>query len=225
MFRFAAGCVSGLLLVAALGGVVAYLAWDYVGPLVTTVNDVRDGVTRLGTLTDIDRDLQRTGTFEPPVAGELTADQVARFIDVQQQVRSTLGTRAEAFTTKYRELSSRTPDGTASVPSPAQLLGGLRDLSDVYLDAWRAQVQAMNGAAFSRSEFSWVRARVYQAAGLDAVRYDARDLSRALERLAEGASLDVPVITLPDAPAANRTLVRPHLDELKASLPMAAFGL
>lgn len=225
MFRFAAGCVSGLLLVAVLGGVVAYFAWDYVGPLVTTVTDVKDGVTRLGTLTDIDRGLQRTGTFEPPASGELTADQVTRFVRVQQQARRTLGTRAEAFTTKYRELSGRMPDGTVSVPSPAQLLGGLRDLSDVYLDAWRAQVQAMNDAAFSRSEFSWVRARVYQAAGLDALRYDARDFARALERLAEGARLEVPVITLPDAPAANRTLVRPHLDELKASLPMAAFGL
>lgn len=225
MFRFAAGCVSGLLLVAALGGAAAYFAWDYVGPLVSTVSDVKDGVTRLGTLTDIDRDLRRTGPFDAPTSGELTADQVTRFIRVQQQVRSTLGTRAEAFATKYRELSGRTPEGTVVVPSPAQLLGGLRDLSDVYLDAWRAQVQAMNDAAFARSEFSWVRARVYQAAGLDALRYDARDLASALERLAEGARLDVPAVTLPDAPAANRTLVRPHLDELKASLPMAAFGL
>jgi hypothetical protein len=111
------------------------------------------------------------------------------------------------------------------VPSLPDLVGGLKDLSAVYLDAWRAQVAAMNEAGFSRDEFSWVRLRVYQAAGLDAVRYDARDLSRALEQMAKGARLDVPAVTLPDAPAANRALVRPHLELVRSWLGMAFFGL
>lgn len=224
MFRFAAGCVFALLVVAALGGAVAYLAWDHVGPLVATVSGVKDGVTRLGTLTDVDRELHDTSVFAAPRSGELTSGQMARFIVVQQQVRSALGSRAEAFTTRYREMT-RTADGGVAVPTPAQVLGGLQDLSAVYLDAWRAQVAAMNEAGFSRSEFSWVRGRVYQAAGLDAVRYDARDLAQAMDRLARGAKLDLPSVTLPDAPAANRTLVRPHLDEIRTWLPMAAFGL
>jgi hypothetical protein len=95
----------------------------------------------------------------------------------------------------------------------------------VYLDAWRAQVAAMNAAGFSRSEFSWVRVRVYQAAGLEAVRYDARDLADAIGRVAEGARLDVPTVTLPDAPAANRALVAPHRELIRSWLGMAFFGL
>jgi hypothetical protein len=95
----------------------------------------------------------------------------------------------------------------------------------VYLAAWRAQVAAMNAAGFSRDEFSWVRLRVYQAAGLDAVRYDARDLERRIEQLARDARVEVPEVTLPDAPAANRALVKPHVELVRSWLGMAFFGL
>jgi hypothetical protein len=83
----------------------------------------------------------------------------------------------------------------------------------------------MNTEDFSRDEFAWVRSRVYQAAGLDAVRYDARDLERVIEAMTRGVKADAPAVTLPDAPARNRALVQPHLDEMKAWLAMAVFGL
>lgn len=225
MKKFLAGCLMGLLLLGVLVGAAAYFAWGYLRPAVTTVTDMASGVTRLGEATDIDRELRNTALFDPPASGELTADQVTRFIGVQQQAKAALGERGEAFAAKYRELSPRSPDGTVAVPSLQDLVGGVKDLSDVYLDAWRAQVAAMNEAGFSREEFSWVRGRVYQAAGLDAVRYDARDLARAIERVADGARLDLPAVTLPDAPAANRALVRPHLELVRSWLGMAAFGL
>lgn len=225
MTKFLAGCLMGLLVLGVLVGGVAYLAWGYLRPAVTTVTDMASGVTQFGGATDIDRDLRHTALFDPPPSGELTADQVARFVRVQQQVQAALGDRRDAFAARYRELSPRAPDGTVAVPSLQDLVGGVKDLSGVYLDAWRAQVAAMNAAGFSRSEFSWVRGRVYQAAGLDAVRYDARDLAQGLERLAEGARLDVPAVTLPDAPTANRALVRPHLELIRSWLGMAAFGL
>jgi len=225
MKKFLAGCLMGLLVLGVLIGGTLYLAWGYLGPVVTTVSDVATGVSRLGEGVDIDRELRDTSAFEPPASGELTADQVTRFIRVQQQTRTALGDRAGAFADKYRELSQRTPEGTVVVPSLPDLVGGLKDLSGVYLEAWRAQVAAMNEAGFSRDEFSWVRLRVYQAAGLDAVRYDARDLARALEQMAEGVRLEVPAVTLPDAPAANRTLVRPHLELVRSWLGMALFGL
>ncbi len=225
MRKFLAGCLMGLLLLGVLVGGAAYFASGYLRPAVATVTDMASGVTRLGEATDIDRDLRHTALFDPPASGELTADQVTRFVRVQQQVRTALGERGEAFAAKYRELSPRSPDGTVAVPSLQDLVGGLKNLSDVYLDAWRAQVGAMNEAGFSRDEFSWVRVRVYQAAGLDAVRYDARDLARAIERVADGARLDLPAVTLPDAPAANRALVRPHLELVRSWLGLAAFGL
>ena len=225
MKKFLAGCLVGLLLLGVLVGGAVYFGWGYLRPAVATMTDVASGVSRLGEATDIDRDLRNTALFNPPASGELTADQVTRFIRVQQQVRTALGDRRDAFAARYRELSPRAPDGTVVVPSLQDLVGGVKDLSDVYLEAWRAQVAAMNEARFSRDEFSWVRVRVYQAAGLDAVRYDARDLARAIEKVTEGARLDLPALTLPDAPAANRALVRPHLELVRSWLGMAAFGL
>jgi hypothetical protein len=225
MKKFLAGCLVGLLLLGVLVGATLYLAWGYIHPVVTTVTDVASGASRLGEAVDIDRDLRNTGTFEPPVSGELTADQVTRFVRVQQQTRAALGDRAGAFADKYRDLSRQTPGGTVVVPSLPDLAGGVKDLSAVYLEAWRAQVAAMNDTGFSRSEFSWVRLRVYQAAGLEAARYDARDLADAIGRVAEGANLDVPTVTLPDAPAANRALVAPHRELIRSWLGMAFFGL
>lgn len=224
MRKFLAGCLFALVLLVGGVAVAAYLAWDLIRPIATTVTDVTDGVRRLGEVTDIDRDLKTTAPFEPPPSGALTAAQVARFIRVQTAVRQALGVRADAFARAYRALSQR-PDGTTQVPALPALLASLGGLSDLYLDAWRAQVRAMNAEGFSRDEFSWVRLRVYQAAGLDAVRYDARDLERVLEALARGARLEVPEVSLPDAPAENRELVRPHRALLSEWLALAVFGL
>lgn len=224
MRKFAAGCLTGLFLLVAGAALVTYLAWDLIRPIVTTVTDVTDGVKRLGEVTDIDRGLTATAPFVPPIDGALTADQVTRFIRVQTAVRAALGARMQRFADAYRTMGT-TKDGQPQIPSLPQVLGGLRDLSDVYLDAWRAQVAAMNADGFSRDEFSWVRLRVYQAAGLDAVRYDARDLERVFEQMARGVQLEVPAVTLPDAPAVNKALVQPHLQALSSWLPMAVFGL
>jgi hypothetical protein len=219
------GCLLALVLLGVLAAVGLYLAWEFVRPVIRTVSDVTDGVTRLGGLAEIEEGLQNTGAFAAPESGELTPAQVERFIRVQRQVRLALGTRGEAFAAKYRQMSGRLPDGSPRVPSLPELLGGVGDLSSVYLDAWRAQVQAMNAERFSRAEFGWVRARVYQAAGLDAVRYDARDLEEVIEAMARGAQVETPEVQLPDAPARNRALVKPHVAEVTAWLPMAVFGL
>jgi hypothetical protein len=225
MRKFAAGCLAGIVLLAVVTGTAAYFLWRTAGPVLEKVTTVTDGVRRLGDVSDIERELIDTSAFAGPASGELTEAQVARFVRVQTAVRAALGTRVEAFTTKYRELTRSQPDGAPSVPSLPQLLGGLSDLSTLYLDAWRAQVAAMNAEGFSRAEFSWVRARVYQAAGLEAIRYDARDLERLIEAMVTGAQLTTPDVKLPDAPARNKSLVKPHAATIATWLGMAAFGL
>ena len=225
MKKFLAGCLIAAVLLSVLAGVVLYYAWRFVSPVIESVTQVTEGVKQLGGLAEIEQRLTTTGPFTAPDTGELTPAQLERFLRVQTQVKTALGDRTEAFTTKYGELSRTLPDGTAVVPTLPQLLGGLSDLSSLYLDARRAQVAAMNIAGFSRAEFSWVRMRVYQAAGLDAVRYDARDLERLIKTMADGAQVSTPEVQLPDVPAKNRALVKPHAAELGRWLGMAVFGL
>ena len=225
MKKVLVGCLLATLLLGVLAGAALYFAWGLVSPVIRTVTDVTEGVSKLGGVADIEQGLTTTAAFTAPESGALSAAQVERFVRVQRQVRLALGTRAESFAAKYRELAGTQPDGTPRVPSLPELLGGVGDLSNVYLEAWRAQVQAMNADTFSREEFSWVRARVYQAAGLDAVRYDARDLEQVIEAMTRGLKTEIPDVKLPDAPAGNRALVKPHIEELTAWLPMAVFGL
>ena len=110
-------------------------------------------------------------------------------------------------------------------PTLTQLLSGLGDMSKVYLDARRAQVDALNTEKFSREEFSWVRLRVYQAAGIEAAGYEPRELERMIKGMASGAEVTVPDVDLPDAPAKNRELVKPHAKQILEWLAMASFGL
>ncbi|MCC6989186.1 MAG: hypothetical protein IT181_09330 [Acidobacteria bacterium] len=225
MKKLAIGCLLAGVVLTVLMGVAAYFIWDYVRPILQTVTGVTTGVTGLSVLGEIEQGLEVTAPYDGPESGELTAAQVDRFLRVQRHVRLALGARVEAFGAKYRALTGPRPDGTPRVPALPELLGAIGELSTVYTDAWRAQVAAMNTERFSRDEFSWVRARVYQAAGLDAARYDARDLEQVIVAMSRNVKADAPASTLPDAPAAHRALVTPHLDEMKGWLAMAVFGL
>ena len=86
-------------------------------------------------------------------------------------------------------------------------------------------MDALNAEKFSREEFSWVRLRVYQAAGIEAARYDPRELERFIKSMASGAQVTVPEVDLPDAPAKNRELVKPYAAQIMEWLAMASFGL
>jgi hypothetical protein len=229
MKRLLAGCVVGLVVGAIAAAAGAYFLWRAAAPVVDRVGErvsgATEGLRRLGGVSEIERGLANTDPFTPPASGELTEAQLERFLRVQTAVEAALGARAEAFTAKYREMSRTLPDGTTAIPTLQQVVAGLSELSTVYLDARRAQVAAMNAEGFSRDEFSWVRARVYQAAGLDAIRYDARDLERAIAALAEGVQLSPPDVRLPDAPARNKELVKPHTARIARWIGLAVFGL
>ncbi|MGE0815929.1 MAG: hypothetical protein AB7O28_26730 [Vicinamibacterales bacterium] len=225
MRKWLAGCLLASVACGVLGAVAAVMVWRAARPVAERVAEVTAGVTTLADVSAIERELTNTAPYEPPSAGELTGDQVTRFLRVQAAVERALGERAGAFTTKYREVTRPRPDGTTPVPTLPDLLGAVSGLSQVYLDAWRAQVRAMNEAGFSRAEFSWVRGRVYQAAGLNAVRYDARDLERVIRAMADGSRVEIPEVDLPDVPARNKALVAPHAGRIAAWLGLAVFGL
>jgi hypothetical protein len=225
MKKLFAGClVVGVLLgVAAAAG--AYFLWRAARPVVDSAMEMADGVSKLSEVVAFEERLANTAPYTGPANGELTADQLDRFLRVQAHVKQTLGTRTEVFKEKYKELGTSRPDGTEVPPSLSQLLAGLSDLSQIYVDARRAQVDALNAQKFSRAEFSWVRLRVYQAAGIEVARYDPRELERLIKGMATGVKVTVPEVELPDASPANRELVKPHADLLMEWLAMASFGL
>ncbi len=225
MKKLLAGCLIVVVLLMVVAGVGAYFLWRAAKPVYDGARQMVDGVSELAEAVEVESRLANTASYEGPASGELTPDQLERFLRVQAHVRRTLGQRAEAFKEKYKELGTTRPDGTEVPPSLSQLIAGLGEMSQVYVDARRAQVDALNAEKFSRDEFSWVRLRVYQAAGIEAARYDPRELERMIKTMATGAQVTVPEVTLPDAPARNRELVKPYASQIMEWLAMASFGL
>lgn len=225
MKKLLAGCLVVLALGMVATAVGAYFLWRAAQPALESARQMADGASRLSEIVEAEHRIAKTERYDGPENGELTPEQLQRFLRVQAHVKQTLGTRADAFREKYKDLSTTRPDGTEVPPSLPQLLAGLSDMSQIYLAAREAQVEALNREGFSRSEFTWVRLRVYQAAGAEATRYDARDLEAAIRTMTEGTKVTVSEGTLPDAPPRNRELVKPHAAQLMEWLAMASFGL
>ena len=224
MKKLLVGCLVGVVLMGIAAVVAGIFVWRAATPWVRGATDFATRVETLNALPEIERGLTLTGRYAPPASGELTREQVERFVQVQSAVHAALGGKFDALSAKYRELVPQ-GGGEHAPPTLPQVLGALSDMPAIYLDACREQVRAMNAAQFSRSEFRWVRLRVYQAAGLEAARYDAADLERAIRAVAAQAQVPVSEVTLPDAPAANKALVKPYAARVAEWLPLAFFGL
>lgn len=225
MKKLLAGCLVVLALGMVATAVGAYFLWRAARPALESARQVAEGASRLSEIAEEERRIRNAETYDGPASGELTPEQLARFLRVQAHVKQTLGTRADAFREKYKALATTRPDGSEVPPTLPQLLTGLSDMSQIYLAARRAQIDALNTEGFSRSEFTWVRLRVYQAAGAETTRYDARELEAMIRSFTSGTRVAVPDLTLPDAPPRNRELVKPHAAQLMEWLTMASFGL
>jgi hypothetical protein len=219
MKKLAIGC--GVIAVVLLIG--AAVATYFV------VNKVRSTVAEfasLGEIPDLERRVTNQAAYNPPDTGELTEAQVTRYVQVQRQVRSVLGARFDEFNTKYAELSERMrrDEGTA-LDAPA-VIGAYRDLARTYVDAKRAQVEALNGAGFSLDEYKWVRGQVYAAIGLPVVDFD---IARVVESLKGGDTGEVTGrvggAVGPSGPESNKALVEPHRKVLEDNAALSFFGL
>ncbi len=221
MKKVAVGCLVALGLVTVVGGVGLYFAYDrFIKPTVEMAGSVKE----LAKLGEIEKQVRNTDAFEPPQGDELTPEMVSRFVEVQRQMESALGSRMADLKAKYEQLD-RSLNQDRRVVSFGQLAEGLKDLTAVVLQAKNAQVEALNRAGFSVKEYEWVRQRVYAAVGMTAVGLDVQKVA------AEARAGDVKGFQrrerepAGDVPERNKTLVAPYEKQLKEWAPLAFFGL
>lgn len=221
MKKLLVGCLLVLILGAIVLGIGSYFLYRAASPLIEDARNYLDGMSQLE---EIERQVANKSPYSPPASGELTATQVQRFVRVQQQVRTRLGERMQAIEEKYRYLTANSD--SREQPSVTELIGSLRDITGIYVDARRYQVDALNKEGFSQEEYSWVRDRIFQAAGVE---ISSRiDLSKLQEAIRNGTGIDgIGADRLPrrEVPAKNRELVKPHLEQMDAWLPLVFFGL
>jgi hypothetical protein len=219
--KLLAGCLIILVL-----GVVAFVAGSYflyraASPMIQNAREFLAGATELEQL---EKQITNQSPFAPPASNELSEAQVQRFVRVQENVRNTLGQRVEEIEAKYKHLKGN-QQGELSV---TEAFTAFSEMINVFVQARRVQVAALNQENFSQEEYAWVRDRVFQAAGYEvASQIDFRKIEEAIRQGTGGSLGDLEAPDLPkvDVPEKNRALVKPHAAKMGEWLPLAFFGL
>ena len=221
MKKILAGCLI-VLVIALIGfGVAGYYAYRLASPMIENAGDY---VARAREIARLGDRVANKAAYVPPDNGELTAAQVERFIAVQGRVRSELGDRWAEIEKKSAEVRKKT-EGNAML-SFAEIQEIFSDLASIYMDARRAQVTALNIHKFSDAEYTWVKRRVFEAAGVNvASGFDFSAIEDLARDGAQRANTKLPDISMPEVPKANIKLVQPHTGKLKEWIPMAVLGL
>lgn len=237
MKKLVIGCALVLVLVGIAGSVAFYyFVYKPARSFVASVSD-------LGQLAELDAKVTNTQAFAPPSADTLTEAQVRRFVAVQESLHARMGTRASELQAKYKAIETRGTEGVGM----AEAVGAYRDLFGIIAEAKKAQVEALNTQGFSVDEYTWVKSRFYEAAGVTVTGIDFREMAdkvksgdlKALQDVvtdagaaATGRAEKGPASGRLETdtagagiPEANKALVAPYKDKAATWLIYGAFGL
>ena len=217
MSKFAKGCAA----VLGVGIVIATGASYYV---YHKVNSAVVGFAQLGSLPELDRSVRVKGHYTP-ASDEPSRAQLGRLLQVQQAVRTRLGARAEEMERRYHRLLAK---DTATVVDAPEIISAYRDLAAAYMDAKRAQVDALNKAGFSLEEYRWTRSKVYGALGVPLMDFDVARIIDDVKHGREPDSTAFRMTVFPSGPIGSpavKQLVEPHRKVLEDNAGLAFFGL
>lgn len=200
------GCLGVVAVLLVVGGVLAYAF------VVRPARQAFAGVQELARLEQLNEQVRERSSFVAPQNGELSEDQLERFLAVQAQMRSELEGRFEELDARYEASRS---EGLRGFGELARAYG---DLARLIVQAKEAQVAALNAQGFSLDEYAWVKRQVLAAAGLPLVSFD-------LGQLGSDQEAEPVVLSTTEAPEANRALVEPYRERLEETLVLAYFGL
>jgi hypothetical protein len=215
MKKLAIGCLVVFVILCAGAVTAGYYLYFKVRSVATQVAEFRQ-------IPQIEAGIRVKTPFTPPTTGELTSAQLERFMKVQATVKDRLGKNLEALQRNYKSLSDKKDANVTDLP---QILSAYRDLAASWMDAKRAQVQALNDAGLSLEEYRWIRDETYQALGVPFV---SMDFARIAEQVKAGQTTGEAVLgggVSGPIPPANAKLVEPFRKQLSDALPLAAFGL
>jgi len=220
MKKLAIGC--GIVLVILLVGGAVGTWWVF-----NRAKSAIQSFTELGKVPDIERQVRNTAAFTPPESSQITSEELAKYLKVQDQVRQTLGERFKVLSDKHKALIERLDKQQHSALDLPELIETYKDLAGLYVKGKQAQADALNANGFSLSEYRWIQQQAYAAIGMPVMNMD---VAKAIEdikagRSAEQAGPPITVPTGPTGPEANKTLVAPHQKALEDNAALAFFGL
>jgi hypothetical protein len=215
MKKLVIGCALLLALGAAGAAGASYFAYR-------KVTSAFAGFAELGSLPEIERSIRKQGPYSPPASGGPSGSQINRLLQVQQAVRARLGSRADEIEHRYRRLLAKDSATVVDVP---ELVSAYRDLAAAYVDAKRAQVEALNRAGLSLEEYRWTRSQVYAALGMPLMDIDVAGIIDDVKAGRQPAAQAARMVAGPTGSPAVRRLVEPHRKALETNVGLAFFGL
>jgi hypothetical protein len=218
MKKLAIGCGIVLVIAVVAGGIGAYYLFYKAQTLIA-------GLSELKAIPDLERQVKNRTAFTPPASGELSADQVASYVAVREQVRQTLGERVTELDTRYKALSERLNRDQHTALDIPEVLEAYKDLASLYILGKRAQVEALNARNLSLSEYRWIQQQAYNAIG---VPFMETDISRIIEDVQAGRQPGQTAHSandIPGAPQKNKALVEPHRKLLEDNASLSFLGL
>lgn len=219
MKKLAIGC--GIVLVVALVALGVGVYW-----VAHKAQTVIAGLSELKNIPDLDKQVRNTTVFSPPASGELSAEQVSRYVAVREQIRQQLGARAKELDAQYKALSERMDKHQNTALDIPQMIEAYKDLAGLYILGKRAQVEALNDKNLSLSEYRWIQQQSYAALGMPFV---DMDISKMIEEAQSGRPSThgehMARELAPGASDRNKSLVEPHRKLLEDSASLSFLGL
>jgi hypothetical protein len=218
MKKWAIGCGGALLVVLVVGGIAGYV-FVY-RPARVYIASFR----QLAEVPEIEKLIANKAPFQPPASGELTAEWMTRFVKVQELMQARLGPRFGELKIKYDQME-RQQKAEGRQASVTEGLTAIKDLAGIFVEAKRAQVEALNQTAFSLTEYDWVRKQVYAAAGLPLADFNLREIAEAAKSGSGKVDFGRRAETSPEVPERNKEIVKPYAEKLRDWAALGFFGL
>ncbi|HVJ27300.1 MAG TPA: hypothetical protein VM493_07135 [Vicinamibacterales bacterium] len=213
--KIALGCGLALVLTGIVAAGLAYYAYRQ-------VSSTFGQFAVLNETPELEKSVRNQEAYVPPPSEELTEAQVEKLVKVQADVRKRLGDRMAAFEAQYKALLAKEEPSLGDGP---KILQAYADLASSWMDAKRAQVEALNVTGLSLEEYRWIRNQSYRALGQPFV---DMDVSKIIESAKSGAQSTIGELRGslgPDGPAANQERIARFKKMLQENLALASFGL
>lgn len=213
MKKLAIGCAVVIVLCMIGFGAVAYYVYYKAHQYMASMQE----------FAELDTKITNTASFPAPVNGEMTEDQVRRFVSVQENIRTKLGPRLDELSARQKQFEqlqkSEHRDANFS-----EVMTAVSSLMGLIKDAKTAQVDALNAGHFSLKEYQWVRGQFYTAGGMAFAQVNFKQLQDLAKQQGGVSSADLEEMQR-SVPEKNRQLVQPYAEKMKDWAPFAFFGL
>lgn len=213
--KIAIGCGLALLLTGVVAAGLAYYTYRHVSATFSQFAVLNEAP-------ELEKSVRNQEAYVPPPSEELSEAQVEKLVKVQTEVRKRLGERMAAFEAQYKALMAKDEPSLSDGP---KILQAYADLASTWIEAKRAQVEALNLTGLSLEEYRWIRNQSYRALGQPFVDMDVSKIIDSAKTGVESSIGELRGSLGPDGPAANQERIAKFKKLLEENLALASFGL